>query len=142
MPHYGLTQEGAAIALRVDSTVTSSYVASNAIDLKSYDSVTIGIDCGTTSTATVSNKFQWSMDTSVATPLWYDEGVITNGTASGGEQPQTSNSKRVDVVLTTAGTLYIARFHRLARYLRVVSKSASVTTGTIRILAKPSVNFN
>lgn len=141
MPHYGLTQEGAATTIRANAVCTASYVASSVVDLKSYDSVSVGAIIGTTGSETISIKFQWSMDTSIATPLWFDEGVISYGTASGGEQPETFNSKRVDVSGASAGQVYIERFRRLARYFRIVAKSTG-TTATLSVIAKPAVNSN
>lgn len=137
MPHYGLTQEGAPTTIRANAVLTSSYVASSVIDLKSYDSVSVGLIIGTTNAETISTKFQWSTDNSA----WFDEQVITNGTASGGEQPQTANSKRVDISGATAGNIYMERFRRLARYFRTVSKSGG-TTATLSVIAKPAVNSN
>jgi hypothetical protein len=145
MPHYGLTQEGAALVHRADAVLTNAYNTSKTVyvDLKSYDSLTVAFIIGTGQAKTANIKFQWSLDDpSVTTPRWFDEQIDAYGTVSGTETPVTGTSRRTDLDMTSAGNIYIIRTRRLARFFRTVEKSDATTTGTLSIIVKPSVNCN
>lgn len=131
-------RDGAPTTLRADAVLTNAYVNSDPIDLKSYDSVTIMIKIGTTQAKTCNTKFQWSMDGTT----YADEPCLVNGTVASGEQPQVPSARRVDIDISTTANHYIERFHRLAQFLRVAVKSDATTTGTISILAEPSISGN
>lgn len=124
--------------IRSDSTLTSSYVASDAVDLQNFNSLAITARVGTTQATKVANlKFQWSHDGSI----WTDEpvkitGSIT-GTPEGGnhEQHFTIPSNVIDIAMDTVNNGFVARFARTARFFRVLAKSDAVTTGTLSVVA-------
>ena len=123
-------QLGAATSLRADAVLTTAYVASSSVDLKSYDSVSVRVAVGAVADAarTGNIKFQWSIDDLT----WNDEPINVNGTPSGTELHQTPYSRVIDLNLAS-GRMYIERFERLMRYFRVSVKSDAATAATVLI---------
>lgn len=132
-------QDGGVINTFGPSTLTSTYVATTNIDLKSYDSCTIIITVPTTQASAVGKvKPQWSSDGT----NYYDEVNLTVGTTAAGETPFTSSS-RVYVIDMSSTNAFVDRTRRLARYFKcAVASTNATTTATIQIVVKPENNNN
>jgi len=134
-------REGAATVVFTNQTLTASYVASDSIDLKSYDSAVVLIEVPTNQASKTANvKFEWSNDGTTFVP----EYALNPGTIASGDQPYTPVQKRVDVDMASGTTSapYIERVRRLARYFRIKVKSDGVTTGTVKGSVVPMNNEN
>jgi len=140
---YGQSvKSGAPVTVSAETALTASYVAGTTVDLQSYDSVGLSFYCtsaSATSLRTPYVKYQWSNDASI----WYDEYVLSAGTASSSAQPYTPLIREITPSLaTTATTIYAERCRRIMRYFRPAVKADSATTATIVIKAQQMNNQN
>src|SRR3990167_6153343 len=110
---------GGIIPIRANSVLTASYVASGVVDMSFANSVFVLMAIGTAQAGKTANiKFQWSMDE--AFTLVAFEKSITDGAASGGEQPQTTDEIRLDMSMAATTSPEIRRFNRLGKFFRVM----------------------
>lgn len=131
----GKIASGDKTTLRAAATLTSSYVASNSIDLEHFDSVTIEVVTVNNDASKVLHlAYQWSHDNST----WFTEKVLTSGTAASGVHPMVANDKQIQIALDTAGNLFTDRANKQARFFRVRCKEATGTsTATVAVSATP-----
>lgn len=118
--------------IRAAAVGTASYVASTAVDLDQFGSITLRCLTAVPNAETFSIKPQWSSDNT----NWSDERVLS-GTTSGTERLETPLSRVIQLDATAANE-YVERFNRLARWYRVVVKS----TGTTATLAMTATALN
>jgi hypothetical protein len=137
--------EGSPISLRDALELTDSFVASTAIDLKSYDSVALMFEVSATDAAhTMTIAYDWSndlVDASASVTNWYNETIETAGTASGGALASASSIRTTTVDLAVAQNP-IMRLRRMGRWFRVRVKGDTSTTATIAITAMRMCNQN
>lgn len=130
----GKLQSGPTTTLRSAATLTASYVASSAIDLENFDSVSIRI----TSSAADAGKilhalYEWSHDNTT----FYKEQAISFGTVSGDEIPGNSYDYRLTRAMDNAIAISI-RANKQERYFRMkVKEAAGTSTATVTITATP-----
>lgn len=142
--HHLQIRQGAPVTIRSNAVMTSGYVATTAVDLKSYDSVSVMLTINTVGAETVSVKSQWSNDNveqGETQTTWYDELEDGEATISGTESTRGSYTAVFQFSANTGAPNPIRRYRRLGRHFRLAIKSSG-TTAKISVTAMPMNNEN
>lgn len=129
----------AVVNIFTNQAVTASYVASDTLDLNSFDSAAVIVSCGTPVIGITSSiKYQWSVNSTT----WGDEAVRVSTSTNATEQLFAPMTSVVTFGLSTNNAPFTDRVKRQARYFRVSVKGSAATNATVSVSAVKMNNNN